>query len=142
MRLAKGVESSPRSPARRLKTPAGRSLVAMISEKVRGASAFAAEARATTELPLAMMGAMIDTNPSKADSSGVSATTTPSRLGNSKIEMRGSDRIYRAKNLRKLVGPTRVIHQAINRSGDFAARPGRGAIHPRNLALQLPAPRF
>src|SRR6266700_8144716 len=46
-----------------------------------------------------------------------------SRFGDRKIEMRRCDRIYRSENLRKLIRPTRVINQTINRGRDFAARP-------------------
>src|SRR5207253_5820859 len=78
--------SSLRSPARRLKTPGGRSLVAMTSEKVSGASALAVEASAMTVLPLAIIGAITDTIPSKAGSSGASATTTPVGSGIVKLK--------------------------------------------------------
>src|SRR5436305_6092031 len=126
--------SSLRSPARRLKTPAGRSLVAMISEKVRGASAFAGEASTMTLLPLAMIGAITETIPSKAGSSGASAATTPVGSGIVKLKCAVEDRIYRSENLRKLVGPTGVINQAINRGRDFAARPRRRAANAGELA--------
>jgi len=58
----------------------------MISEKVSGASAFAVDASAMTLLPVAMIGAMTDTNPSKAGASGVSATTTPVGSGMVKLK--------------------------------------------------------
>src|SRR5437763_5221529 len=60
-----------------------------------------------------------------------------SRFGDRKIEMRRRDRIYRSENLRKLVGPTGVINQAINRGRDFAARPRRRAANAGELAFQL-----
>ena len=56
--------------------------------------------------------------------------------------MRRRDRIYRPQNLRKLVRPTRVINQAINRGRDFASRLGRRAVKTAKLALQLAAAPF
>ena len=64
------------------------------------------------------------------------------RFGDRKIEMRRRDRIYRSENLRKLVRPTGVINQAINRGRYFAARPGRRAANAGKLAFQLAAARF
>src|SRR5437660_2259720 len=63
-------------------------------------------------------------------------------LGDRKIEMRRRDRIYRSENLRKLVRPTGVINQAINRGRYFAARPGPRAVNAGKLTFQLAAPPF
>src|SRR5436190_3202101 len=65
-----------------------------------------------------------------------------SRFGDRKIEMRRRDRIYRSENLRKLVGPTGVMNQAINRGRDFAARPRRRAANAGELAFQLASAPF
>ncbi len=59
--------------------------------------------------------------------SGASATTTPVGSGMVKLKCERRDRIYRSENLRKLVRPTGVINQAINRGRYFAARPGPGS---------------
>src|SRR5438094_9565093 len=48
----------------------------------------------------------------------------------------------RSENLRKLVGPTGVINQAINRGRDFAARPRRRAANAGELAFQLASAPF
>src|SRR5256885_13193945 len=65
-----------------------------------------------------------------------------SGLGDGKIEMRRRDRVYRSENLRKLVRPTGVINQVINRGRYFAARPGPRIVNAGKLTLQLVAPPF
>src|SRR5207237_1310206 len=51
------------------------------------------------------------------------------------IEMRGRYGIYRSENLRKLVRPTGVINQAINRGRYLAARPSPRAVNAPKLAF-------
>src|SRR5256886_13171772 len=63
-------------------------------------------------------------------------------FGDRKIEMRRRDRIYRPQNLRKLVRPTGVINQAINRGRYFAARPGPRAVNAGKFAFQFTAAPF
>src|SRR5438105_9202524 len=65
-----------------------------------------------------------------------------SRFRDGKIEMRGRDRIYRSENLRKLVRPTGVINQAINRGRYFAARPRPRVVNAGKLVFQFEAEPF
>src|SRR5437764_1306400 len=51
------------------------------------------------------------------------------------IEMRGRYGIYRSENLRKLVRPTGVINQAINRGRYLVARPSPRAVNAPKLAF-------
>src|SRR5437588_12570732 len=67
-------------------TPAGKSLVAMISENVRAGSGLLAEARTTAQLPLKTTGATNETNASRGGSSGQITTTTPVGSGIVKLK--------------------------------------------------------
>src|SRR5205085_8625353 len=78
--------SSARSPARTLITPAGKSLVAMISENVSAGSGFVGEARTTAQLPLKITGITSDTKASNDGSSGQITTTTPVGSGIVKLK--------------------------------------------------------
>src|SRR5438067_12368681 len=78
--------SSARSPAKTLITPGGRSLVAMISEKVSAASGFAVETSTTAQLPLKITGMTSETNASSGGSSGQITTTTPVGSGVVKLK--------------------------------------------------------
>src|SRR2546423_6115782 len=60
-----------------------------------------------------------------------------SRFRDGKIEMRRRHRIYRSETLRKLVRPTGIINQSINRGRYFAARPGPRAVNAGTLAFQF-----
>src|SRR2546430_14482496 len=75
-----------RSPARKLITPAGKSLVAMISEKVSAGSGLVGETRTTAQLPLRITGMTSETNPSNDGSSGQITTTTPVGSGMVKLK--------------------------------------------------------
>src|SRR6266853_2897186 len=60
-----------------------------------------------------------------------------SRFPNREIKMRGRDRMYRSENLRKLVRPTGVINQAINRGRYFASRPRPRVVNAGKLVFQF-----
>src|SRR2546423_10438521 len=75
-----------RSPVRRLITPGGKSLVAIISENVRAGSGFVGEAKTTAQLPLKITGITSDTKASSGGSSGHSTTTTPVGSGIVKLK--------------------------------------------------------
>src|SRR5205085_8407538 len=78
--------SSARSPASTLITPAGKSLVAIISENVSAGSGLVVEASTIAQLPLKITGAISETNASNGGSSGQITTTTPVGSGNVKLK--------------------------------------------------------
>src|SRR5437870_11821061 len=73
-------------PERILTTPPGKSLVAMISEKVRAGSGLVAEARMTAQFPLRITGATNETNVSSGGSLGQMTTATPVGSGDVKLK--------------------------------------------------------
>src|SRR6266404_7370706 len=78
--------SSARSPANRLITPDGKSLVAIISENVSAGRGFVSEARTIAQFPLRITGITIETNASSGGSSGQITTTTPVGSGVVKLK--------------------------------------------------------
>src|SRR5215831_13109242 len=106
--------SSARSPASTLMTPPARSLVAMISEKVRAGSAFVVETRTTAQLPLKITGMTSGNETEQRRLVGTNHNHDTGRLGRCKIEVRARDRIHRAKNLGEFVSPARVVHQSVD----------------------------
>src|SRR5438270_5296512 len=78
--------NSARSPANTLTTPAGKSLVAIISENVSAGSGFVVDASTIAQLPLKMAGTISETNASNGGSSGQITTTTPVGSGNVKLK--------------------------------------------------------
>src|SRR4030095_5987323 len=78
--------SSARSPASTLITPPGKSLVAMISEKVSAGSGLVGETSTIAQLPLRITGMTSDTNPSNGGSSGQITTTTP--VGSARVKLK------------------------------------------------------
>src|ERR1700719_3213630 len=78
--------SSARSPASTLITPAGKSLVAMISENVSAGRGFVVETRTIAQLPLRITGVTSETNPRSDGSSGQITTTTPVGSGVVKLK--------------------------------------------------------
>src|SRR5450432_1057872 len=73
-------------PERMLTTPPGRSLVAMISEKVRAGSGLVAEVRTIAVFPLKMTGATNETRGRSGGSLGQTITTTPVGSGEVKLK--------------------------------------------------------
>ena len=67
-------------------TPPGRSLVAMISEKVSAGSGCVAEVSTTAVFPLRMTGATSETSASSGGSLGQTTTTTPVGSGMVKLK--------------------------------------------------------
>src|SRR6266851_2187075 len=111
--------SSARSPASRLITPGGKSLVAIISENVSAGSGLVEETSTTAQLPLKITGITSETNASSGGSSG---------------QMTTRDRVHRAENLTELVGPTGVMHESIDRERRFRrSRRPAATVRTRNL---------
>src|SRR5437868_2985015 len=69
-----------------LTTPPGRSLVASTSASSTAASGCVSDATATTALPPTTAGAIRETSPSSAGSSGASVATTPVGSGTVKLK--------------------------------------------------------
>src|SRR6476620_6917750 len=86
MWLAMCGASSAGSPERIFTTLPGRSLVAMISEKVRAGSGWVAEVSTTAALPLRMTGATNEARGRSGGSLGQSTTTTPVGSGRVKLK--------------------------------------------------------
>src|SRR6266404_3838963 len=80
------VNKSARLPVRILTTPAGRSLVARISEKASAGSGNLSEAIMTAALPLKITAEVSATNGNSGGSSGATTTTTPVGSGVVKLK--------------------------------------------------------
>ena len=128
-------------PVSTLTTPPGTSDVASTSVSVTAGSGRVSDASTTTELPATSGGASRETRPRSDDVSGATMPTTPARLRDREVEVRGSHRVRRAQHLADLVGPARVPDPAVDRRVDG---PGRGrlaqALRGGDLVDELVAP--
>ena len=82
----KGSSSSEDFPVRIFTTPAGTSEEFKTSANVTEQRGFVSEARTTEVFPLAMAGAIAETNPIKEFSSGAMMETTPVGSGTEKLK--------------------------------------------------------
>src|ERR1044071_6262989 len=80
------ASKSPRLPLKTLTTPAGRSLVARISEKARAGSGYLSDAITTAAFPLKITAEVSATSGNSAGSSGASTTATPDGSGVVKLK--------------------------------------------------------
>src|SRR5437870_7233274 len=78
--------SSDHCPVRRFTTPPGRSLVASTSASVTALSGLLVDAKAMQVLPPAMVGAIVEINPIKPNSSGERIETTPVGSSSEKLK--------------------------------------------------------
>src|SRR5688500_885010 len=86
MWLAEGSCSSAPSPGRGVITAPGRALVARTSPRVTAHRGNEVDASAIHVLPPAIAGAMVDTRPIRAESSGTRIETTP--VGSSTLKLK------------------------------------------------------
>ena len=82
----KGSSNSEVFPVRIFTTPAGTSEEFKTSAKVIAQSGFVSEARTTQVFPLAITGAITETNPTKVFASGAIMETTPVGSGTEKLK--------------------------------------------------------
>ncbi len=76
-------------------------------------------------LPETRTGASRLTSPRSDDDSGATTPTTPGRLGDGEVEIRGADRVRRAEDLGDLVGPAGVPDPAVDGPIDDRGGPSR-----------------
>ena len=100
-----------------LTTPAGRSLVAMISEKVNAGSGFVVEASAIDAFPAQNHRRNQRNEPEQRRFVRTNHDHDTGRFRSREIEMRARDRIYRAEDLTEFVRPARVMHEPVDRGG-------------------------